>query len=259
MIQLLGMGLGMAGSAMQFMGQRKTARATERVAGKMRRAGESNASENFGISDNLRKALESITDRRTSELGDYFERRISPDRVTEAGMARDARDEAAGGGLQRALSALQPPEGAYVPNSAPFQQSLEGFEQRREMPSLEALLDQISAQGYLTGGQDYDTQNQQQMALNVRPYDNEAELRNLMTGVRQAETTSDFNGLMTKLNRDMEKAQQAGAKQAMIGSLMQMAGTAMSGGMGGMGAGIPGLGGGGAPPATPGYVPGEAL
>lgn len=218
------------GAAMQFMAQRKREKATNRVAGQMTRAGRANAAENYQISDNLRKALESIAAERQDLLGDYFERRISPDRVTAANLARSERELSAQGGMDRALSALAAPEGAYAPDSRAFQESLAGFETRREQPTLEALLSQIAAEGYLTGGRDYDTANQQELALGQRPLDNEAELRNLLTGVRQAETQYAFNTLMQKLVDDMEKAQKRGAKEAFWGSIIQNIGTGMAGG-----------------------------
>jgi hypothetical protein len=226
----IGGGIAGTGAAMQFMAQRKREKATNRVAGQMRAAGEAVAAENFQISDNLRKALESIATERGGLLRDYFQRRVSPERVQAAEQARAARSGTAQGGLDRALAALRGPEGAYEPQARPYQQSQEGFMENREQPMLQAVLDQIAAEGYLTGGRNYDTQNQQTLALAQRPLDNEAELRSLLTGVRQAETQYDFNRLMYDLGLAMEEAQKKGAKEAFWGSILQNIGTGVAGG-----------------------------
>lgn len=230
MNQWIGGGIAGTGAAMQFMAQRKREKAMNRVAEQMRKAGEANTQENFQISDNLRRALESVATERGGMLSDYFQRRVSPERMQAAETARTERTAVAQGGLERAMASLRGPEGAYEPAGHSYQESREGFMENREQPQLQAVLDQLAAEGYLTGGRNYDTQNQQTLALDQRPLDNEAELRMLLTGVRQGETQYDFNTLMAGLNRQMEEAQKRGAKEAFWGSILQNIGTGVAGG-----------------------------
>jgi hypothetical protein len=226
----IGGAVGGTGSAMQFMAAGKRERATERVANKMEAAGKALGAEKFQISDNLRKALESISDTRQEMTGDYFQRRLSPDRTVAAQENEKVQVDSGAAGMARALGSIAGPPQAYHPGTAAFAASREGFDTRREQPTLQAVLDRIANEGYLTGAQNYDQGNQQQLAMDQRPLDNEAQLRQLLTGVRQGETQFNFDQLMSDLQRQMQDAQHTGDKEAFWGSILQNIGTGIAGG-----------------------------
>lgn len=243
----IGGGIAGTGSAMQFMAQRKREKAQNKVAENMKRETAAYGTERYDISDTLRKALDSIAQTRTGNTQEYFENRNSPERKLEAEREQAERVNASQSGLNQALAALHGPSTAYrgadaslLPGQAvqgqtdgmnpasPLDQSMAAYG-AREQPGLQGILDQLAAQGYLTGAADFDTGNQQQLALNQRPLDNEAMLRQLLTGVRQGEAKFVHDNEMAGLQRAMEAANRVGATEALWGSILQNIGMGVAG------------------------------
>jgi hypothetical protein len=81
----------------------------------------------------------------------------------------------------------------------------------------------------LQGAAGFDTTNQQNLAQTLRPLDNEAFLRQLLTGIRQGETQLNFNQVMAALNQDMERANRVGGTEMMVGGILQNIGAGISG------------------------------
>lgn len=234
------------GSAMQFMAQGKRERAQNRVAGQMRAEATRFGQEKFEVSDTLRKALDSIAVKHGENTSDYIARRNSPDRQLLAEQEQDQRVAASQVGLNKALAAVNGPPGAYrgvdsvvspgqavmsqggVPSGSNLDRSMAIYGQR-EQPMLQGILAQLANQGFLQGGAHFDSRNQQQLALTQRPLDNEAMLRQLLTGLRQGESQLNNQQVMTGLNQDMEHANKVGSNEMLWGSILQNIGSGVSG------------------------------
>lgn len=244
----VGGGVAGTGAAMQFMSGRKREKAQNRVARDMNRATQAFGAENYAVSETLRKALNSIATQRMDITGDYLENRNSPARQLAAEQEQAQRVAASQMGLNKALAALHGPSDAYrgadsqllsgqaVQGQTSGMNPASAFDQSqavygaREQPMLQGIMDQLRNQGYLEGGAAFDTQNQQQMALNMRPLDNEMLLRQLLTGVRQGENKFAYDQKMASLQRAMEAANRVGGTEALWGSILQNIGTGIAGG-----------------------------
>jgi hypothetical protein len=244
----IGGGVAGTGSAMQFMAQGKRERAQNRVAGEMRAETAQYGQERYDISDTLRRALDSIAQARTGNTEKYLENRNSPERQLAAEQMQNQRIDTAQGGLNKAMAALNGPSNAYrgadsttTPGAAvmspdqtgnpasPFDESLATYG-RREQPLLHGILQQLYNQGYLQGGANFDTQNQQSLAMHQAPLDNEMLLRQLLTGVRQGEAQYSHETTMAGLQRAMEAANRVGGTEMLWGSILQNVGTGIAGG-----------------------------
>lgn len=244
----IGGGVAGTGSAMQFMAQRKREKAQNRVAGKMKSETASYGAERYDVSETLRKALDSIAQERIGNTQDYFENRNSPERQLAAEREQNQRVTASQSGLNKAMAALNGPSEAYRgPDStmtpgqvvtppggtgnpaSPLDQSNQVYG-AREQPMLQGILQQLANQGFLEGGAQFDTQDQQNLALTQRPLDNEAMLRQLLTGVRQGEAKFNYDNQMSALQRAMEAANRVGSTEMLWGSILQNIGTGIAGG-----------------------------
>ena len=244
----VGGGVAGTGSAMQFMAQGKREVAQNRVAGKMRKATTAYGRERKDISDNLRKALDSIVTARTGNETDYFENRNSPERNLEGNREREDRIQASQSGLNTALAVLNGPPDAYRGADSQFtpgqslmqpgdqQLAISPIDQSQmiysqlEQPMLQGVLEQLANQGFLEGVTGYDVTNSQNLAMAQRPLDNEMMLRQLLTGVRQGETKFNFDNTMAQLNKEMERANKVGSNEMLWGSILQNIGTGIAGG-----------------------------
>lgn len=243
----IGGGISGTGSAMQFMAQRKREAAQNRVQNDMKNEEARYGQEQFDVSDTLRKALDSIAQQRTGLTSASIANRNSPQRELEAQQVEQQRVQASRAGMNQALAALQGPSNAYrgadgnlLPGDAIQGQGAGGngsaLDQstavygNRVHPALKAALDQLAAQGHLTGAANFDTQNQQQLAMAQRPLDNQSLLRQLLTGVRQGENTYAHSNAMNALQQAMEHANKTGSNEMLWGSILQNIGTGIAGG-----------------------------
>lgn len=245
----VGGGVAGTGSAMQFMAQRKREKAQNRVSGKMKKEATRFGAERYDVSETLRKALDSIAQERIGNTQSYFENRNSPQRQLEAEREQHERVAASQSGLNKAMEALNGPSNAYRgPDSvmtpgqtvtppgptgmnpaSPLDTANQVYGQR-EQPMLQGIMAQLANQGFLEGGAQFDTGNQQALALNQRPLDNESMLRQLLLGVRQGEAQFVHDNQMSALQRAMEAANRVGATEMLWGSILQNIGTGIAGG-----------------------------
>lgn len=241
----IGAGVGGTGAAMGFMAQGKREKAQNRVADLMRSETARYGQEKFDVSETLRRALESVAHLRGETTQDYFDRRNSPERQLEGQRVEQAHTTAAQGGLEKALTMVRGPDGAYqVPGQtasaadvvtgaaaggrSPFDRSMAVYG-GHQADILSALMAQLAAGGYLSGVEGFDTGNQQQLAMGLRPLDNEAFLRQLLTGVRQGEAQFAHNNIMAQLGRDMDWANKVGSNEMLWGGILQNIGAGISG------------------------------
>jgi hypothetical protein len=241
----IGAGVGGTGAAMGFMAQGKRERQQNRVAEDMRAETARFGQEQFDVSETLRRALEAVAHLRGETTQQYFDRRNSPERTLEGQRLEQVHTGAAQGGLEKALGAVRGPEGAYQPpgqtasaadvvtgaaagGRSPFDQSMAVYG-GHQADILGALMQQLAAGGYLSGLEGFDTSNQQKLALGLRPLDNEAFLRQLLTGVRQGEDQFAHANRMAQLGRDMEYANKVGSNEMLWGGILQNIGAGISG------------------------------
>jgi len=216
-----------AGAGLSMLGAHDRDKAMQRVMRRRRAEEERYGHEQYRISDNLRKAMEGVALAHGEELTAYMEDRNGPARIAAAEEAQVRQETAGQSGMDRALAALAGPDTVRAPVQQVYTDSL-NTNLADQKPGLQALLDQISNSGYLTGLENYDTGNRQGMDLRLAPLQNVVGNEQLIGGVESADNQR-FNQLMRQhLGLKALDAEQAGNGKMLAGALAGLVGQGIS-------------------------------
>lgn len=235
-----GLGLQAAGSVLQASAARKRERATERAMADIQAAQEKNTAEQLGLSDNLRRIMESLAEKNDQSLDQFLQARISEARPAAATEAERLSLNDAIAGAQRAIDVLRAPGGVTVSPgglddadvgafaTSSFGQSLND-QLAQFNPLVEARLETEAVTGFQRGAAGFDQEQLDILNLAMAGLRQEGTREQIGNQFATNELALGFQGEQARLNQAFQDAQTKGDNLALLGALAQTVGTGITG------------------------------